>query len=619
MEFEELKTLGSLPSPSGVALEVMRLTQRADVSIEDIAKPVQADPALTGELLKIVNSAVYSQDKPVISVKEAVLRLGIKVLSRLVLTLSVLDANQTGRCLAFDYDHYWSKSLLKGLVIQAVVKECQQRIFSAEEAFTIGLLSDIGRLALAQVYPDEYNTCLESVTTSLLERERELFAIDHNQITIGMLQDWGLPKCCTDAIQLLSRVNINDCIGDSSVDRFASQLKLAGLLTDEFDQQTFSAETLSLAQQHQLSEEVLDRLRSELLLEWIELSKLLSIPIKTIPNVLIAKIDRVLQNHNPLLFSSLKVLLVEDDTFQLKLLTTYLQKQGHQVVGVDNGQQALQQLMIDQPQLIISDFKMQSMDGMELSRTIRSTAHYENIYLILITGDKDKDIMSEAFNIGVDDFITKPINHVELDARIRGAQRAIQFQTRLQQEHKQIQRTAFELAAANRKLEKMAITDQLTNLPNRRYLMGRLEQEWSVFQRQGSSMALLVLDLDYFKRVNDHFGHDVGDKVLVHFAKVFEQSLRVSDIACRMGGEEFVVIAPNTDLQSVGSLAQRILANVRQHQPVDLAIPWLVTVSIGIAVADLQKDTNQWSDTLKRADKAVYEAKAAGRNTFKIG
>jgi diguanylate cyclase (GGDEF)-like protein len=149
--------------------------------------------------------------------------------------------------------------------------------------------------------------------------------------------------------------------------------------------------------------------------------------------------------------------------------------------------------------------------------------------------------------------------------------------------------------------------------------MSRLEQEWSVFQRQGSSMALLVLDLDFFKRVNDHFGHDVGDKVLVHFAKVFEQSLRVSDIACRMGGEEFVVIAPNTDLQSVGSLAQRILANVRQHQPVDLAIPWLVTVSIGIAVADLQKDTNQWSDTLKRADKAVYEAKAAGRNTFKIG
>jgi diguanylate cyclase (GGDEF)-like protein len=86
-----------------------------------------------------------------------------------------------------------------------------------------------------------------------------------------------------------------------------------------------------------------------------------------------------------------------------------------------------------------------------------------------------------------------------------------------------------------------------------------------------------------------------------------------------MGGEEFVVIAPNTDIQSVGSLAKRILSNVEQHQPVDLAIPWIVTVSIGVAVADLQKDTNQWSDTLKRADKAVYEAKAAGRNTFKIG
>lgn len=619
MEFEELKTLGSLPSPSGVALEVMRLTQKSDVSIEEIAKSVQADPALTGQLLKIVNSAVYSQDKFVISVKEAVLRLGINVLSRLVLTLSVLDANQTGRCLAFDYDGYWSKSLLKGLTIQSIVKQCQQRIFSPEEAFTIGLLSDIGRLALAQVYPKEYSACLESVTTSLLERERELFAIDHNQITIGMLQDWGLPKLCTDAIQLLSRENINQYLGDSSAERFASQLKLASLLADDFDQQTFSAETLSLAQQHQLSEEVLDTFRSELLLEWIELSKLLSIPIKTIPNVLIGKVDSVLQTHNPLSFSRLKILLVEDDTFQLKLLMTYLQKQGHQVVGVDNGQQALQQLMVDQPQLIISDFKMQPMDGMELSRTIRSAAHYENIYLILITGDKDKDIMSEAFNIGVDDFISKPINHVELDARIRGAQRAIQLQTRLQQEHKQLKRHAFELAAANRKLEKMAITDQLTNLPNRRYLMTRLEQEWSIFLRQAKPMALLVLDLDFFKHINDQLGHDVGDKVLIHFASVLEQSIRISDIACRMGGEEFVVIAPGTDQQTVGILAQRILGKVEQHQPAGLVLPRRLTVSIGVAVADLEKDGNQWSDTLNRADRALYKAKAAGRNTFMVG
>ena len=619
MEFEELKTLGSLPSPSGVALEVMRLTQRADVSIEDIAKPVKADPALTGQLLRIVNSAMYSQDKAVISVKEAVLKLGVNVLSRLVLTLSVLEANQTGRCLAFDYDGYWSKSLLKGLTIQAIVNQSQQRIFSPEEAFTIGLLSDIGRLALAQVYPEEYSACIQSVSTSQLERERELFAIDHNQITIGMLQDWGLPKICTDAIQLLSRTNINQFVGDSSVERFASQLKLANLLVDDFDQQAFSAEILFLAEQHSLSQDQLDKLRTELLLEWMELSKLLSIPIKTMPNALIGKVDSVLQTHNPLLFSSLKVLLVEDDTFQLKLLTTYLEKQGHQVVGVDSGQQALQQLMIDQPQLIISDFKMQPMDGMELSKTIRSTAHYENIYLILITGDADKDIMSAAFNIGVDDFISKPINHVELDARIRGAQRAIQLQAKLQQEHKQIKRHAFELAAANRKLEKMAITDQLTNLPNRRYLMSRLEQEWSIFVRQGKPMALLIIDLDFFKHVNDQFGHDVGDKVLIHFANVLEQSIRISDIACRMGGEEFVVIAPNTDQQTVGILAQRILGNVEQHQPAGLVLPQRLTVSIGVAVADLERDGNQWSDTLNRADKALYQAKAAGRNTFMVG
>jgi diguanylate cyclase (GGDEF)-like protein len=617
MEFEELKTLGSLPSPSGVALEVMRLTQRADLSIEDIAKPVQADPALTGQLLKIVNSAVYSQDKPVISVKEAVLRLGINVLARLVLTLSVLDANKTGRCLAFDYDCYWSKSLLKGLTMQALVKECQQRVFSPDEAFTIGLLSDIGCLALAQVYPDEYSECIESVTSSLLERERELFAIDHNQITIGMLQDWGLPKLSTDAIQLVSRANINQ--NDSAAERFASQLQLANRLTDELCQERFSVETVCLAEQHALSMALLDKFRTELLPEWVELSKLLSIPLKTMPNLLVNKTDSAESHPESLPLSGLKILLVEDDRFQLKLLTTYLEKQGHQVLGVDNGQQALQHLVVDQPQLIISDFKMQPMDGLTLSRTIRSTPQCENIYLILLTGDSDRDIMSEAFSIGVDDFISKPVNHIELDARIRGAQRAIQFQTKLHQEHKQIKRHSFDLAAANRKLAKMAITDQLTNLPNRRYLMSRLEQEWSVSLRQDKPLALLVIDLDFFKHVNDQFGHDVGDKVLMHFASVLEQSIRISDIACRMGGEEFVVIAPNTEQQTVGILAQRILSNVEQNQPAGLALSRRLTVSIGVAIADFEKDSNQWSDTLKRADAALYEAKAAGRNTFIIG
>lgn len=617
MEFEELKTLGGLPSPSGVALEVMRLTQRADVSIEDIAKPLQTDPALTGQLLKIVNSALYSQDKPVISVKAAVLRLGVNVLSRLVLTLSVLEANQTGRCRAFDYDGYWSRSLLKGLTLQAIVKASEPGLFSPEEAFTIGLLSDVGCLALAQVYPDEYSACIESVTTSLLEKERELFAIDHIEITIGMLRDWGLPQSCTEAIELLRRAFINP--DESATERFASQLQLTYLLVDDFCRQTLSAESLFLAGQQRLNGEMLDELRTELLRDWLELGKLLSVSIKTMPDPLSHKVAPIPYKPESSPLTGLKILLVEDDHFQLTLLMTYLEKQGHQVVGVDNGQQALQQVLADQPQLIISDVKMQPMDGITLSRTIRSTPHCENIYLILLTGDKDKEIMSEAFNIGVDDFISKPINHVELDARIRGAQRAIQLQTKLQHEHKEIKRHAFELAAANRKLEKMAVTDQLTNLPNRRYLMSRLEQEWSVFLRQCNPMALLVIDLDFFKHVNDQLGHDAGDKVLIHFANVLAQSIRVGDIACRMGGEEFVVIAPNTDQHAVGILARRVLTNVEQNQPAGVKLSRKVTVSIGVAVADLQKDSHQWSDTLKRADRALYEAKSAGRNTFIIG
>jgi diguanylate cyclase (GGDEF)-like protein len=256
---------------------------------------------------------------------------------------------------------------------------------------------------------------------------------------------------------------------------------------------------------------------------------------------------------------------------------------------------------------------MKPMDGLSLTRAIKVSQETKSIYVILVTADKDHQTMSAAFDAGVNDFISKPIHHDELNARILGARRTLSQHRQEGQEREEIRRQAFDLASEKRRIERTAATDPLTDLPNRRYASSRLNQEWATFGRYNRPLGILSLDLDQFKQINDNFGHDVGDKVLQHFARVLSQSIRSEDTACRMGGEEFIVIAPNTDLTTMRSLCERIRVRVEKQQPAELKLPRLVTVSIGATVADLDQDES-WQNTLKRSDRALYEAKAAGRN-----
>ena len=167
-------------------------------------------------------------------------------------------------------------------------------------------------------------------------------------------------------------------------------------------------------------------------------------------------------------------------------------------------------------------------------------------------------------------------------------------------------------------MEILAITDTLTGLSNRRDAVTRLDQEWATFKRYGRPFSLLSLDLDKFKQINDSFGHATGDQVLIHFANVLRQSIRRCDSAYRMGGEEFLIILPNTDYSTIAMLAERIRDTVEKNQPEQLHLARLVTVSIGGATVQLSFDEKGWEDTMGRSDRALYHAKATGRNIFKI-
>lgn len=158
--FDEIKAMGDLPSPSGVALEIMRLTQSEEASIQDLAKVIQADPALAGRLLKFANSASVGVRRPVVAIEDAVKLLGIGVIRQFVLGISVLSNYSHGRCEEFDYPGFWSHSLAAALAAQALAG--LERVIAPAEAFTCGLLGRVGQLGLAAIYPDGYTAVLLS-------------------------------------------------------------------------------------------------------------------------------------------------------------------------------------------------------------------------------------------------------------------------------------------------------------------------------------------------------------------------------------------------------------------------------------------------------------------------
>jgi diguanylate cyclase (GGDEF)-like protein len=169
---------------------------------------------------------------------------------------------------------------------------------------------------------------------------------------------------------------------------------------------------------------------------------------------------------------------------------------------------------------------------------------------------------------------------------------------------------------ANRRLQQAALTDSLTGLPNRRYAMERLEQEWGATSRTQRPLSCMVVDVDQFKQLNDSYGHDSGDVVLRQVAAVLRKEARAEDVICRLGGEEFLVICPDTPIASALHLAERLRAGVSGCKATNGAINHSVTVSIG--VAQREPAMTRMDELIKAADTALYDAKRAGRNQVAV-
>ena len=294
----------------------------------------------------------------------------------------------------------------------------------------------------------------------------------------------------------------------------------------------------------------------------------------------------------------MRILTAEDDVTSRNILSAMLRKWGFDPVATEDGNAAWAALQLpDAPKLVLLDRNMPGMEGLEVCRRLRRRESSNPPYVILLTDRGEKGDIVQGLEAGANDYVSKPYDNEELQARIRVGQRMLELQTRL-------------LEALNA-VAHQATHDFLTGILNRRAILDRLAQEISRAGREDGKLSVGMFDLDHFKTVNDTHGHQAGDDVLIAFTQRIQAQLRDYDGVGRYGGEEFLVIAAVPKGQTEGSLYERLRAEVG-HAPIQTkAGPISITVSIGVARGAGESTVDA---LLAAADAALYQAKADGRN-----
>jgi two-component system, cell cycle response regulator len=312
------------------------------------------------------------------------------------------------------------------------------------------------------------------------------------------------------------------------------------------------------------------------------------------------------------------LLIVDDEPSVLRALQLALEMEGFDVRIAENARQALEQL--DGVDLVLTDMSMPDVDGLELLGEIRKRKPH--LPAAIMTAHASVEAALRAMQAGAYDYLLKPIHSDEIILKVKLGLKLGRYEHELRARNEELERTKLELEEANRRLEsaneqlqRLATTDSLTGLPNRRRFMERLMQETANSRRYGHRLSLAIIDVDHFKRINDTYGHPVGDRVLADISSHLMDRARETDLPARIGGEEFAVLLPSTHLEGALELAEAIRERIATH-PFDHV--GRVTISAGVASFD-PGDPRAVQDPhgeklLAAADRALYRAKSLGRN-----
>jgi diguanylate cyclase (GGDEF)-like protein len=301
-----------------------------------------------------------------------------------------------------------------------------------------------------------------------------------------------------------------------------------------------------------------------------------------------------------------RILVVDDHEDNIELLRARLEARGYEVFGASDGQAALDQVESVSPDLILLDVMMPKMDGMEVVRRLKANKSLPFIPVIMQTALDSTENKVEGLDAGADDYITKPINFAELEARVNSLLRIKKLETELTDKKN-------ELSDLNDKLRRISLTDGLTDIDNRRSLEDRLHEMWQHSERLHEPIALIMCDIDKFKSVNDNFGHQAGDAVLKEVAQLLKGEAREIDRVGRYGGEEFLLILSGTVLDAAVTFAERLRERVDAHTFTYTGGTLKRTISCGVAASPHPRVKDQEA-LLRAADDALYVAKETGRN-----
>ncbi|NNM79192.1 MAG: HDOD domain-containing protein [Gallionella sp.] len=447
--FTQLKITGRLPTPKGVALEVINLTQRENAPNHEIVRLINTDAALSLRVIKAANVLLGYISRPVATVDDAVTVLGARALRQLVLGLALILDYRHGPCKQFDYGRFWVHSLLTAIAARHLARRL--RILTPDEIFTVGLLGDIGRLALATVYAEDYGALLvQSAGSSWVElqqRESEQFGFDERELSEAILADIHFPGIFQTLVREYRQPETSQAIHGSREWQLLYLLHTASLLADvcmasRAERGKLVSRLRFQAVRLGVEADALAEVGDACLRDWPDWSALLGMePLEILPfdELLlegdgVAEVSAAAQHDDSMPATHpLRVLLVEDDRVMSALLESLLSRAGHTVSCARNGVEALAMIAQHRPQLIIADWVMPEMDGISLCRTLRETAGWQDVYFIVMGAQDDTDKQVEAFAAGVDDYLVKPLNTRILFARLCAAMRVVKLQEALQQ------------------------------------------------------------------------------------------------------------------------------------------------------------------------------------------
>jgi two-component system, cell cycle response regulator len=286
----------------------------------------------------------------------------------------------------------------------------------------------------------------------------------------------------------------------------------------------------------------------------------------------------------------MKILIIDDSPDALAVARTRLAREGHEILCAAAGREGLEAVAREGPDLVLLDVDMPDLSGFDVCRRMKQDPKMCSIPVIFLSASGDTAAKVRGLDLGAVDYVTKPFDAFELRARVRAALRTKRLQDLLRD---------------------FALIDPLTELPNRRALDDRLQQEWARLLRHGGQVSLIMADLDHFKETNDQFGHPVGDEVLREVAHRLAGGCRQSDLPARYGGEEFAIILPETPAGEAAQLADRLRVSIADRPISAHAATLAITASFGVAGSE---GLTACDKLVEATDEALYRAKAAGRN-----